>query len=112
MREMHLIIEVVFDKQDAQKRADALQCLRVMVDEAARRGYGEYRTHLALMDQVAQTYAWGEGALGKLHETIKDAVDPNGILAPGKCGVWPRRYKGQGWEMLNSHNSQDNDGHK
>lgn len=32
----------------------------------------------------------------KFHETLKDALDPAGILAPGKCGVWPKRYRGRG----------------
>ena len=36
---------------------------------------------------------WNGGALRKLNETVKDALDPNGILAPGKSGIWP---KGQG----------------
>jgi FAD/FMN-containing dehydrogenase len=26
----------------------------------------------------------------RLCETIKDALDPNGILAPGKSGIWPK----------------------
>jgi hypothetical protein len=36
-----------------------------MIDDAAKLGYGEYRTHLALMDQVAGTYDWNEGSLMK-----------------------------------------------
>ena len=42
------------------------------------------------------TFNWGDGALLRFHETVKDALDPNGILAPGKSGVWPARYRGQG----------------
>ena len=69
---------------------------RVLVREAAAEGYGEYRTHNALMDQVMATFNWGGGALLKFHEQIKDALDPNGILAPGKSGIWPARFRGQG----------------
>jgi 4-cresol dehydrogenase (hydroxylating) len=29
----------------------------------------------------------------RLHETIKDAVDPHGILSPGKSGIWPKRLR-------------------
>jgi 4-cresol dehydrogenase (hydroxylating) len=28
-----------------------------------------------------------------LTETIKDAVDPAGILSPGKQGIWPARLR-------------------
>lgn len=96
---MHLIVELVYDRHDPERRRDVLSCLRAMVDDAAKLGYGEYRTHLALMDQVAGTYAWGQGALGKFNERVKDCLDPNGILAPGRCGIWGARYRGRGWEM-------------
>lgn len=100
LREMHIIVELVFDRGDPARRAAALKCLRDMVDDAAKLGYGEYRTHLALMDQVAGTYNWNDGALMKFNEKLKDCLDPNGILAPGRCGIWPDRYRGRGWEML------------
>ena len=99
LREMHLIVEIVFDRADPERRKAALACLRAMVDDAAALGYGEYRTHLVLMDQVAGTYSWNDGALMKFNEKLKDALDPNGILAPGRCGIWPKRYRGRGWEM-------------
>ncbi|KAI1344139.1 hypothetical protein F5Y15DRAFT_410990 [Xylariaceae sp. FL0016] len=110
LREMHLIVEIVFDKNDPEKRRAAMACLRDMIDDGAACGYGEYRTHLVLMDQVAGTYSWNDGALMKFNEKLKDALDPNGILAPGRCGIWPKRYRGRGWEMTreSDENSQGN----
>ncbi|KAI1306378.1 hypothetical protein F5Y03DRAFT_354596 [Xylaria venustula] len=99
LREMHLIVEIVFDKADGARRKAALDCLRAMIDDAAACGYGEYRTHLVLMDQIAGTYKWNDGALMKFNEKLKDTLDPNGILAPGRCGIWPRSYRGRGWEL-------------
>ncbi|KAF3399468.1 Vanillyl-alcohol oxidase [Talaromyces pinophilus] len=99
LREMHLIVECVFNRDDPDSRKKALACMRAMIDEAASKGYGEYRTHLVLMDQIAKTYDFNDHALMKFNERIKDTLDPNGILAPGKSGVWPARYRGRGWEM-------------
>ena len=32
-------------------------------------------------------------ALLRVHETIKDALDPNGILAAGRSGIWPKHLR-------------------
>jgi hypothetical protein len=57
-REMHHIAMLIFDKGDPENKANALACLRELISEAAKMGYGEYRTHLVLQDQVAATYNW------------------------------------------------------
>jgi hypothetical protein len=31
-----------------------------------------------------------------MHQTIKDALDPNGILSPGKSGIWPKHLREAG----------------
>jgi 4-cresol dehydrogenase (hydroxylating) flavoprotein subunit len=38
-------------------------------------------------------YTFNGHALRKLNERVKDALDPQGILAPGKQGIWPRALR-------------------
>ena len=60
---------------------------RTLVDEAAAEGCGEYRTHLALMDQVMKSFDFNDNALLRFSERIKDALDANSIMAPGKFRI-------------------------
>ncbi|KIW89089.1 uncharacterized protein Z519_10574 [Cladophialophora bantiana CBS 173.52] len=99
LRELHMINLVIYDRGSVQRREAVEKCMRSMIDDAAKQGYGEYRTHLLFQDQVARTYNWNDNALMKFNEKLKDALDPNGILAPGRCGIWPERYRGRGWEI-------------
>ncbi|PSK60794.1 Protein bfr2 [Elsinoe australis] len=99
VREMHHIVEIVFDSTDAEQCERAHWVISTLVEECRQRGWGEYRTHLALMDQIADTYDWNGRALWNTHEKIKDALDPKGILAPGKQGVWPSSYDRKAWEI-------------
>jgi 4-cresol dehydrogenase (hydroxylating) len=41
------------------------------------------------MDLASDQYSFGDHAYRRFCEAIKDAVDPNGILAPGRHGIWP-----------------------
>ncbi|OQE13590.1 hypothetical protein PENSTE_c052G00782 [Penicillium steckii] len=107
-REMHLIINIVYDRGCEISRQNAYRCMRGMIQEAAGYGYGEYRTHLLFQDQVAATYNWKNGALMNLHNSIKDTLDPNGILAPGRLGIWPAAYRNRGWEL--THNDTNTSG--
>ncbi|HEY8519273.1 MAG TPA: FAD-binding oxidoreductase [Gammaproteobacteria bacterium] len=60
---------------------------------AAERGWAEYRAPTVYQDLVADTYSYNNHALRRLREKIKDAVDPNGILAAGRYGVWPKHLR-------------------
>lgn len=99
MREMHHIVCLVFNREDHEHKARIHQLIRVLIKDCAAHGWGEYRTHLALMDQIAETYNWNDNAQLKLNEQIKNALDPNGILAPGKNGIWPATYNKDAWRL-------------
>jgi 4-cresol dehydrogenase (hydroxylating) len=93
-RHINNINMIIYDRDDPQMTSAARGLFKTLMADSKAQGYGEYRTHLSFMDAVAGTYDWGGGALTRLNERVKDAVDPNGILAPGKNGVWPAAYRG------------------
>jgi 4-cresol dehydrogenase (hydroxylating) len=84
---------LLYNRDDAAMTARVRKLFSALVEDAARFGYGEYRTHLSYMDQVARSFDFNNHALLRLNQKVKDALDPRGILAPGKSGIWPARYR-------------------
>ena len=80
---------VIFDTKDETQARRSYETTDLLVTEAAKHGYGEYRAHLNFMDLASDQYSFGDGAYRRFCETIKDAIDPNGILSPGRHGIWP-----------------------
>jgi 4-cresol dehydrogenase (hydroxylating) len=61
---------------------------------AAEHGWGEYRSPPFGVDLVMDAYSFNNHALRRFCETLKDAVDPNGIMAAGRGGIWPKHLRG------------------
>ena len=60
----------------------------------AEHGWGQYRAHVAFGDLALSGYSFNDNALSRFHATLKDAVDPNGILSAGRYGIWPKSMRG------------------
>src|SRR5690606_12359336 len=79
--------------RDVAENRKNREIFRELVRVAAEHGWGEYRTHTAFMDDCAAAYSFNDHALRRLHETLKDAIDPNGIISAGRYGIWPRHLR-------------------
>ena len=55
-----------------------------MITRFGERGWASYRTGVNTMDLVAQQYGEANRAL---NARLKQALDPNHILSPGKQGI-------------------------
>lgn len=93
--ERHLtnVNQIMFDRDDPDMRDRADKLFRALVADAAELRYSEYRAHISYMDLIADTLDFNDNALMRLNSTVKDALDPNGILSPGRNGIWPKQYR-------------------
>lgn len=83
-RDLHHIIALLYDKSDPEQEKKADACYRELVPAFGAKGWASYRTGVNSMDLVAQQYGQTNRDFNKL---LKTAIDPNGILAPGKSGI-------------------------
>jgi hypothetical protein len=51
------------------------------------------------MDQIVGTYNWNNSSFLRFNEVLKNAIDPNGIIAPEKSGVLPSQYSKVTWKL-------------
>ena len=87
-RFFRLVTTLIFDSKDEEQKKRVRSAFSALIKNCAKQGYAEYRTHLNYMDEVADTYDFNNRAMLRFQEQLKDAIDPNGIIAPGKSGVW------------------------
>ena len=83
-RDMHHVIDVLYDRNNPEETQRANACFHELLDEFEKEGYAVYRVNTAFQERVAQSY----GPVKRdVERKIKRALDPNGILAPGKSGI-------------------------
>ena len=83
-RSMHHVMEIPFDKQNSSEVEKSTACYHHLIGAFAQNGYGLYRTNIAFMDEVAGTYG---PVIQNVFRKLKFALDPNGIISPGKSGI-------------------------
>ena len=83
-------LQITNDKEhNAKVRAAYEKCAQA----ATENGWGIYRAHAAFHDKIMSLLSFNDHALTRLHETLKDALDPNGILSAGRYGIWPKHLR-------------------
>ncbi len=79
--------------RDPAQMAKARSLYGQVIQVASDHGWGIYRAHAAFMDQVMDRYSYNDHSLLRMNETLKDALDPNGILSAGRYGIWPKHLR-------------------
>ncbi|WP_243372679.1 FAD-binding oxidoreductase [Geotalea sp. SG265] len=83
-RDARHVIDLRFNNGDAAERKRAMKCYDELVSAFIKNGWAINRTNPAFMAKVAKSYG---PTMGRLNRTIKQALDPKNILAPGKSGI-------------------------
>ncbi len=78
---------IMFDASKPDRVEAARTSVSSMYEVAAQWGCVPYRSHVALVGQVAQSLAANDGAYGRTCTKLKQAFDPAGILSPGNHGI-------------------------
>jgi 4-cresol dehydrogenase (hydroxylating) len=94
-RHINNVSLILYNRDEPETIARVDKLYRHLLKEAAASGFGEYRGHISYMDEVAATYDFADGALARLNNRVKAALDPNNILAPGRNGIDGRTYGGR-----------------
>jgi 4-cresol dehydrogenase (hydroxylating) flavoprotein subunit len=78
-RAVACVISICYDRREPGQDDQAMACYRHLQRELTERGYYSYRLGIQAMSEMN-----GPDGYGALVRAIKDAIDPNGVLAPGR----------------------------
>ena len=71
-----------------------MRMIRDWIASTGEQGLGPYRVSTPYMDDAMAQFSFNNHRLRRFYEELKDVIDPNGIMAPGKNGIWPRHMRG------------------
>lgn len=91
-----MVITIVPTWRDAEKNRRSRDLLTKVMDRCGEHGFAPYRTSPAFQEHLVGKYSYGNNALLKFQQRLKSGIDPNGILAPGRYGVWPANSRRSG----------------
>jgi 4-cresol dehydrogenase (hydroxylating) len=72
-------IAITYDREVTGEDARAIDCFRTLLDELVTRGYPPYRLNICAME-----YARMSGPYADVLRRLKETLDPERILAPGR----------------------------
>jgi 4-cresol dehydrogenase (hydroxylating) len=78
-----VLMEIFYDKADPTETARARVLYEELFGLTVRAGYQQYRTNVAYMHRLLEPVPQYQ----RLLDSMKRAVDPCGILAPGRYGI-------------------------
>jgi len=78
-RTLICVTTISYDRTVEGDDERAYQCYRMLTEQLLARGYPPYRLNVNSMEFLA-----ADGEYGRVLRDLKSAIDPNGILAPGR----------------------------
>jgi 4-cresol dehydrogenase (hydroxylating) len=76
------LMNISFDRNSDGEELRALELYRVLLGDMRRQGYDQYRAALLAWEDIATS-----AVSQQIHGGIKAALDPAGVLAPGRYGM-------------------------
>jgi len=85
-RAVACVASIHYDREVAGQDQQAQACYDALVRKLMDRGYYSYRLGIQSMAQMN-----ADSGYGRLLQSLKNAVDPNGVLAPGRYQAQPAK---------------------
>jgi len=79
--------------RDPAKNARSRALFEKVMNRCAEHGWVGYRTSPAFQDLLISKYSFNNNSLLRFQEKLKDSIDPNGIISPGRYGIWPANMR-------------------